>query len=80
MRSCCSSTSSAGRRGPDDPDRVELEAWRMIQSWPWLSEFQVTVGRALHPEMATEFARRLVTASGEGVAQKLAAAEDEVDE
>ena len=51
----------------------------MIQSWPWLSEFQVTVGRALHPEMATEFARRLVTASGEGVAQKLAAAEDEVD-
>ena len=63
-----------------DPDRVELEAWKMIQSWPWLSEFMVTVGRTVHPETAAKFAGCIVTASGEGVIQKLAKAEDEVDE
>ena len=64
----------------DDPDRVDLESWKLIQSWPWLSEFLVTVGRAVHPATASEFARHLVTATGESVVQKLSAAEDDEDE
>ena len=48
----------------EDPDRVELEEWRLIQSWPWLPEFLVTVARAFDPAAAAEFATLLIPDTG----------------
>jgi hypothetical protein len=64
----------------EDPDRVELEAWLLIQSWPWLPEFLVTVARAFDPAAAAEFAALLIADTGEKVCKKLETADADVDE
>ena len=63
----------------EDPDRVELEAWKSIQAWPWLSEFLVTVGRAVRPEAAADFASLVVADTGDKICKKLREAEEEED-
>jgi hypothetical protein len=42
----------------ENRDEVEFEAWRLLQAWPWLSEFLAAVGRAIDPEMAQTAMRR----------------------
>ena len=63
-----------------DPDRVALEAWKLIQSWPWLSDFLATVGRAVRPEAAADFASLMIADTGDKIAKKLEQAESEEDE
>lgn len=64
----------------EDPDRVDLEAWRLIQAWPWVSEFLVTVARAVNPGVATTFAPLMVGDTPDKLVEKMRAAEDEEDE
>ncbi len=62
----------------DDPDRVALEAWRLIQAWPMLAEFAVAVVRGVNPEVAAAFAHVMPNDLA-AVQQKLEDAEDECD-
>jgi hypothetical protein len=64
----------------DDPDRVDLEAWRLIQAWPWLSEFVVTVARAVNPAVAAGFAPPMVGDTPDKLVKKMEEAQDEADD
>ena len=64
----------------EDPDRVGLEAWRLIQAWPWLSEFMVAASHTVNPEGAAAFAQLIVGQTPDAIAKKLKRAEGEEDE
>src|SRR4051812_18655705 len=64
----------------DDPDRVGLEAWRLVQAWPWVSEFLVTVARAVNPAVATTFAPPMVGDTPDKLVKKMEEAQDEEDD
>lgn len=64
----------------EDPDRVALEAWRLIQSWPWLSEFLVTVARAVNPALASTFAHPMVGDTPDKLVKKMKEAEEQEDD
>jgi hypothetical protein len=62
----------------DDPDRVALEAWRLIQAWPMLAEFAVAVVRNVNPAVAAAFAHVMPNDLA-AVQQRLDDADDECD-
>jgi hypothetical protein len=64
----------------EDPDRVDLEAWRLVQSWPWLSEFLVTIARAVNPAVAITFAPPIVGDTPVKLVKRMEEAADEEDE
>lgn len=63
----------------EDPDRVALEAWKLIQSWPMLAEFAVAACRNVNPEVASQFAL-IMPNDTEAIQKRLEDAEDECDE
>lgn len=63
----------------EDPDRVALEGWRLIQSWPWLAEMLATAGRAIEPDLAQLFAGLAVATTPEKAAKRLEEAEEAED-
>jgi len=63
----------------EDPDRVALEAWKLIQSWPMLAEFVVAATRGVNPELAADAASLLAVRDPDKLSTRLEDAEDDCD-
>lgn len=63
----------------EDPDRVTLEAWRLIQSWPIMAEFVVALTNNINPEVAANLGVDLVAGTVKKIMDKLNKAEDSCD-
>lgn len=64
----------------EDPDRVALEAWRLVQAWPIVAEFASTLTNALNPELVADWVATAAPDSLKKVTKRLGKAEDQCDE
>jgi hypothetical protein len=63
----------------EDPDRVELEAWKLVQSWPILAELVVAMTRGVNPELAADVAGHVAVAGLDKLSKRIEDAEDDCD-
>jgi hypothetical protein len=63
----------------EDPDRVALEGWRLVQAWPMLAEFIATATSNVNPDLAADYASSLVPDSAKKLIKKIKREEDQCD-